>query len=210
MRRFIPVRAFSLVEMLLVMAVLGVVTSLSVPAFNKIFQARGLEKAGGDIMGILETARAHAMANNTVVWVGFKGSATSDDLFVGTVASRNGETSPLPQDLIQIIPTKKFSNIRVQSLADDASRPSPGLQLANSSSAILPFSTSGPQQVTFDTQVVQFSSRGEMRVVPNQLSKSVEIGLIEAVNGKPRNPANYAAIQMQGLSGGISLYRPKM
>ncbi len=202
-------RAFSLIEMLMVMAVIGLLTGISMPAISSLMNTRSLERAGSDITSLLESARAHALANNTPVWVGFKDSGQGE-LLVGVVASRNGEIAPAQDDLVQISPTRKFSNIQMRALSASANRPAPNAQLASSSAAILPFSVSGAQAVNFDKQVVQFGSRGEMRIAASQLSKVVEIGLVEVVNGQPRNAANYAAIQMQGLSGAISLFRPQL
>jgi prepilin-type N-terminal cleavage/methylation domain-containing protein len=62
--------AFSLIELLAVMAVVALMLSLAVPAFNSIRGSGDLVKATYDIAGILNQARAYAMANNTFVFVG--------------------------------------------------------------------------------------------------------------------------------------------
>ena len=201
---------FSLIEMLMVLSVIAILSSLMMPTFNGIGQARSLEKAGADISSILEGARAYAMAQNTYVWVGFAPSpAAPDQLVIGVVASNNGAASPEPDDLVPISRTKSYPNIQLQALDSGTAnnRPLPAGQLADGNSDTLTFTIQRPETVTFDTAVIQFNQRGEMRISQN-LVKTLEIGLQESVGGQVRNPSNYAAIQIQGLSGAVSLYRP--
>jgi len=65
------VSAFTLVEMLAVIALMLVMTALVVPAFTGVKSAGDVTKAVYDIAGILDQARAYAMSNNTYVFVGF-------------------------------------------------------------------------------------------------------------------------------------------
>ena len=64
-------KAFSLVELLMVLTIIIVMLALAIPAFNTIKGAGDVTKAVCDISGALEQARTYAMANNTYVWVGF-------------------------------------------------------------------------------------------------------------------------------------------
>lgn len=63
--------AFTLVELLVVMAVMGVLMALIIPALTGIGDARGVTQGAEEISGILDAARAHAIASNTYTWVGF-------------------------------------------------------------------------------------------------------------------------------------------
>ncbi len=200
---------FSLIELLTVIAIGAMLASLSMTAFNRIGQAGNLTKAGHDITDFLERARMHAMANNTYVWVGFT-PGDNDTLVVGAAASRNGASNPGADDLVPLDRLHRFVGIGLVSLVDSKDRPitPKEAQLANLSSAIHSFSLGGETPVVFDRSVIQFNSRGECRIVPSQPYRITEIGLQEMATGNVRNPANYAAIQVGGLSGAVSMHRP--
>jgi len=62
--------AFTLIELLAVIAIMVVMTGLIAPAFTGLKSAQDVTKTAYDVAGILEQARAYAMANNTYVFVG--------------------------------------------------------------------------------------------------------------------------------------------
>jgi len=64
-------KAFSLVDLLVVVSILVVIMALLVPAFSGIKGGSDLTKAAYDITGTLDQARAYAMSNSTYVFVGF-------------------------------------------------------------------------------------------------------------------------------------------
>jgi prepilin-type N-terminal cleavage/methylation domain-containing protein len=64
-------RAFTLVEMLAVMAVILILLVLAGPVVTALKNAGDVNKAVYDIAGILEQSRAYAMGSNTYVYVGF-------------------------------------------------------------------------------------------------------------------------------------------
>jgi prepilin-type N-terminal cleavage/methylation domain-containing protein len=63
--------AFTLIELLVVMAIVAILLVLLVPAFTAIKHADEVTNSAYALKGILEQARASAMANDTYVWVGF-------------------------------------------------------------------------------------------------------------------------------------------
>src|SRR2546430_239776 len=67
----VSARAFTLVELLAVIAIILIMFSLIVPAMVGIKKANDVTKAAYDITGTLEQARAYAMGNDTWVYVGF-------------------------------------------------------------------------------------------------------------------------------------------
>ena len=64
-------KAFTLLELLIVVAVVGLLLALIAPAFTTIKGGTDVTSAGYTIKGVLDTARTYAKANNTYTWVGF-------------------------------------------------------------------------------------------------------------------------------------------
>jgi len=62
--------AFTVVELLVVVAVIVVMTGLSVPAFNAVRGGTDFTSEVYDVAGTLDQARSYAMANNTYVLAG--------------------------------------------------------------------------------------------------------------------------------------------
>jgi prepilin-type N-terminal cleavage/methylation domain-containing protein len=136
--------AFSLIELLTVMAIVALLLSLAFPAVSALKTADDITKAANDVAGALERAQAYAMANNTYAWVGFyeednsRGSTTPATLGVGRividlVASNDGTciynspvvaanptiSSPLNTgQLLQIAPLIKINNTHFATFAD--------------------------------------------------------------------------------------------
>lgn len=63
--------AFTLIELLIVVAVIATLLLLLAPAFTSLKQAGGVTSAAYTIKGVLEQARATALASDTYTWVGF-------------------------------------------------------------------------------------------------------------------------------------------
>jgi len=199
-------RAFSLIELLVVIAIIAILSALAVPAFNSIRGAGGLTKTGSDVAGILEQARAYAMSQNTYVWVGFAATTNNlgnDTLVVGVVASKTGSTNS-STDISQISRTVRFENVQLVVAPPSASRSTNEAQLMSASA--YQFALTNPA-TTFGSQVIRWNSRGEASIGP-ALNKVIEIGLQSSSAGTIRSASNYAAIQVGGLSGSVTVFRP--
>ncbi len=130
-----PTRGFTLVEMLVVMAIIAVLLAFIVPAFSQVNTARQMTVAAYNIAGSLETARAYAKANDTYTWVGFyeenasgaAGSAGTGRAIVSVVASKDATAlyssiDPNPpalsaSSLVQIGKLTKIDNVHLTVLA---------------------------------------------------------------------------------------------
>jgi len=194
--------AFSLIELLIVAAIIAVLSALALPAFNSIRGAGGLTKTANDIAGILEQARSYAMAQNTYVWVGFRTNQANgtDTLAVGVIASKTGSSNPAATNVVQLGKITRFENVQLAANlpANSGSRPAANVQLVDATYFAF---TNYPQ-------VIRWDSRGEARINASQLSRLIEIGLQGSVGGAVRNASNNAAVQIGGLSGAVIVYRP--
>lgn len=63
--------AFTLLELVIVIGIIGVLMVLIAPAFTTLKSAGDVTSAAYTIKGVLDTARTYAKANNTYTWVGF-------------------------------------------------------------------------------------------------------------------------------------------
>src|SRR6266516_2381702 len=64
-------RAFTLLEMLVVMGIIATLMVLVAPAFTTIKSGTDATSAAYTIKGAIDTARTYAKSNNTYTWVGF-------------------------------------------------------------------------------------------------------------------------------------------
>jgi len=64
-------RAFTLIELVMVIGIIGILTVFLVPAFTNLKRANDLSNAAFTIKGVLEQARTYAKVNNTYAWIGF-------------------------------------------------------------------------------------------------------------------------------------------
>jgi prepilin-type N-terminal cleavage/methylation domain-containing protein len=192
-------QAFSLVELLVVMAIASVLLGLAVAAFSNFGRAGNLSKTAGDLSSLLELARTHAMANNTTVEVGLVN--TTDGVMAAVIANRQGTNTNFTQ-LGQI---RTFPNTRIEEIPE-GSRPESDFVPGTSGGGLGAFSLRGRN---YD-MVIQFNSRGEARAEAGRLSRVIEIGIYSSVNGVvPENLRdNFAAIQISGLSGSVQVFRP--
>ena len=250
--------AFTLLELLAVIAIIVLITALAIPTLSGNKGAADVNQAAYDVAGALQQARAYAITNNTYVWVGItevdqsQSSSASPQatgygrLAMAVIASKDGtkiydETaSNIGVDwaaktaggtgLIQI---GKLLRLEKTHLADSLGAPTSGkmqrpavssvYRLGNASCAsVLSFSyplgktASSPQYVF--TKVIQFDSQGTAKIMMKSnydtIIEWMEIGLqqMKGTNPPPTpanpNVGNHIALQLDGLTGALKMYRP--
>jgi prepilin-type N-terminal cleavage/methylation domain-containing protein len=255
--------AFTLVEMLVVMAIIVVLIGICVPVISSIQNAGNVNKAVDDMASIIEQSRTYAMANNTYVYLGIAefdvtqpGSKQPQTAGTGRVAlavaaTKDGtqgfSTSSLPtwstaypafaKNLTIIAKPLVFDNLHIPDFyfavgAGPATghmvRPalSSETYCAGSTQCLsaTPFtypvgSALNAGQYTF-TKVIQFDSQGVARMqtasAPTAITSYLEIDLQQthgtAFTALPQSPppisGNIAALQIDGMTGGVRTYRP--
>jgi general secretion pathway protein H len=70
-RKF-PRRAFTLVEIMIVVAIIGLIMALSMPSLLQMIQKEGMRKAVSDVTELLSDARAQAILKGQNTYVSFR------------------------------------------------------------------------------------------------------------------------------------------
>src|SRR6266403_5847151 len=108
---------FTLVELIVVIALISTLMVLVAPAFTGIKSAGDVTSAAYTIKDALEQARTHAMAYKTYVWIGFyeepadqpstnPATPGTGRIVISTIASADGTTVYNPRSLAAIDPTR--------------------------------------------------------------------------------------------------------
>src|SRR5436309_14486499 len=97
-------RAFTLLEMLIVMGIMATLMVLVAPAFTNLKSAGDVTNAVYGIQGLLDNARTYAKANNTYVFVGFAEVDSSVDSSVSPQITTGA--SPYGRVAIAVVASK--------------------------------------------------------------------------------------------------------
>jgi prepilin-type N-terminal cleavage/methylation domain-containing protein len=132
--------AFTILELLIVLGIIGILLVLIAPAFTTIKGGTDVTSAAYTVKGVLDTARTYAKANNTYAWVGFFEEDVSQPwqpsttltppggvgrIIMSIVASKDGTmiydaTAPAKIDTTKLIQIGKLIKIENAHLAGDA------------------------------------------------------------------------------------------
>ena len=99
--------AFSLIELLVVMAIAVAMMALLGPAIRSLGSANGFTQAAFEVKGLLDQARAYATANNTYVYVGF--AEVDATVAAGVVPQVNTGPSACGRVAVAVVATKDGS-----------------------------------------------------------------------------------------------------
>jgi prepilin-type N-terminal cleavage/methylation domain-containing protein len=87
--RNIKNKGINLIEVIIVVAIIGIIVAVAVPQFSKIKRAQVLKNAGQDIFSTLNQARSQTLASLDLSSYGVHFQADKIVLFKGTVYSAN-------------------------------------------------------------------------------------------------------------------------
>ena len=215
------IAAYSLIELLTVIAIVGSLTAFAIPAFvNWISNAAGGEAASA-VADALAVARSHAITKSTHVAVGFDDASTSSSsgnrqLRLSVVASKDGTliTGDTPAGSL-ILVTRP---LKIDQVCLTASTPLQNGALAtrDSSGTVIDFLTSGtvtslnspdPRAPKLP-RWIQFDPRGSARTeLTAGIPRIIEIGIMPLRGGRNQEKSA-SVIQLSGITGVGTVYRP--
>jgi prepilin-type N-terminal cleavage/methylation domain-containing protein len=231
------VSGFSLIELLCVVAIISVLTSLVTFSVLGTKSSRDLANAAYSIQGMIEQARTYAMAENTYTWIGFfeenpatPGTSGTGQVVVSIVASANGmnlataaNAPVLPSaNLMQVLKLTKIANVHLAAVpSTSVTRPaltSTTYEIgttsfpnptSNSWSFVFPLGASASSVQYNFTQIIQFNPQGDATRITDNPTTLMEIGLQPAHGSSlGTGNANFAVLQVAGIGGQVFTYRP--
>lgn len=208
--------AFSLLELLVVMAIMAAVGAASIPFSVGFIRSMKLSSAAGELAGLIEEARSRALAGQSYIWLGLSQDSVRNGVWVVLFDSGKAPSS-LASDLR---PVSKPVLLEGVALKEAAGLPGvQGLPAVSDSSiddlATVPSGT-GPDAFvpientmglggasSFD-RLVLFSPRGEAMARKNNYARWIMIGIAQQ-NGSMDNAAVF---QISGLTAQCITHRP--
>jgi type II secretory pathway pseudopilin PulG len=159
------VSAFTLLELLIVVGIIGLLLVMIAPAFTYIKGGTDVTSAACTIKGVLDTARTYAKANNTYTWVGFYEEDVSQP-------SNNPAIAGVGKLVMSITASKDGTMLYTGNLGSPVTLDPPGsatifqvgklTKLDNVHLRTFPAPTSIPPPDTFDTRPAATSTASQI------------------------------------------------
>lgn len=197
--------AFSLMELLVVLAIVGMLAAFAIPAFTAIGQARGVTEAGYQIGAALELARAEAIARRTYVRAGLitTNAEGRPEVWMGAVAS--GDGTPGTNDLRPLMRVTRMRGVTLaESGLGDVAELAPGSPSGISFRIGRTEFGNGP--------MVTFTPAGEAmtNALPDEetgFTPRMGLGVFE-VRGNTALTNNLLRVTIDGATGSVKILRP--
>jgi prepilin-type N-terminal cleavage/methylation domain-containing protein len=82
-QKFSPRRAFTLIEIMIVVAIIGLIAAMGIPSMLQMLNKEGMRKAVDDVKGLLTDARAEAILKDETTYVSFRPADNRLDSSIG-------------------------------------------------------------------------------------------------------------------------------
>lgn len=192
MRGGFRITGFSLVELLIVIAIIGVLATILVPAFSTTVRAFELTRHGQQIADQLSLARQQATSKNAIVEVRFVAAGTNDWLgYQIWQISRDGQTA---------VPTGRLLKFPDGLMLNSSLSP-----LLLGSNVTIEGRTNFPGVGTADYSALRIWPGG--RISPPEPRANNYLTL-QSRQDSPSSPANFFTVQVDPDSGRITVFRP--
>ena len=210
--------AFTLIELLLVMAIIMLLMGVGIPAIASLAKGNQMNQALSEVAGLLEMARQQATAQNTYVWVAFNSpQGTDNQVRVAVLASKSGSdlatwgtddsTSANSAQTQLVVKPRTFNQVLLSGANGFNSKISsiPNSSASDLGAAAFTIKVPGGTNEIFN-KAIQFTPSGEARNSAN-MAGIVELGL-QPTHGRVADPNNVAVVRVNGLTGQTHIYRP--
>jgi len=195
---------FSLVELLVVMAILAILMSLSAPAFSNLGEGRGVEYAARRVELTLEQAQARAVASKLYVWVvfGVTNHEGRTSTAVTVLADPRGFSSPpkpaTRNDYSVLSKPEILKGVVIQDV--------PGEDLVENSGSFGVYeSTIGGTSWSMP-YMIRFGPAGDVQIAPGRIPRTLEVGLTSYLDSLRSTKKNMtAAVRVGGISGTVDM-----
>lgn len=197
-------RGFTLVEMLVVIAIMSILITAAGPALDKLTSSHSPASVATTLTGQLERARSHAMAKNTYVWVRLGAvKEEPNDFLIGVFESLDGSNQASTAKGAWNGP--RFNDLKLSNNLDaQFSRPAVPVANRPDTAAWIRFTPTGEAWVSPGT-----ASESRIKMVPpsstetGTLSRWTELGIQPTRRGKvpESSKLDVAAVHLSGLTG---------
>jgi prepilin-type N-terminal cleavage/methylation domain-containing protein len=214
---------FSLIELLMVLAVISLVMTFAASGISSMFHADQFDESLSTLTGLMDRAREAAVADNRYVWVAFTANPASSSPAAGVgvtiLESLDGtdtlnnftsgtSSSPLAissaNDLRVILPLQHLAGVDIMNAGTVTLSNAPSVTAASIPGS-MDLTTSGGATPSTFTRVVEFAPDGEARLATGTWDNWIEFDLQSSIS---TSSPDKAVARLSTLTGRLTVYRP--